>query len=151
MDNVIWSNLWPTKPGFYLFFGYEFEPKPGDKSGEKPAFSFVNVMQGANSLIVVGNGHFWYESEVDGYFTPVKLPVAPDMGQDGPVALKELSITERQLIGDLTEWIGETDADELAAAYGYIFGMDGTTDGSGIFKFTPVEGQYAGQREKELK
>ena len=147
MDNVVWSNLWPTKPGFYLFFGHENEREPGDG----PKFAFVTLKRESIGTYMVGNGRVWHESEVDGYFTPVKLPVAPDMGQDGTVFLKELVITEQQLIGDLTEWIGETDADELAAAYGYIFGMDGTTDGSGIFKFTPIEGQYAGQREKELR
>ncbi len=66
----MWTEQWPTKPGYYWFYGWPFKDRD-----DKPKLHFVEVWkEGA----FVTNGHFLYKSEGgEGYWMPVETPTPP--------------------------------------------------------------------------
>lgn len=70
-----WSKTWPTKPGLYWFYGYEFR----HEAGEKPNFYLVEVAMSGNHIpMYVTKGHFMYASEgTQGSWRKAELPEPP--------------------------------------------------------------------------
>lgn len=68
-----WTKTWPTKPGFYWFYGKQF----GD--GES-RFAWTECMQISNGVLIKGEGFIWWKTEGhDGVWTPAVLPEIPKL------------------------------------------------------------------------
>ena len=70
-----WTHEWPTKPGWYWFYG--------DPYKKEPEFRYivlhpVSVHQGANSLVYVTGAGFMYKVEAsNGLWTKMIVPEVP--------------------------------------------------------------------------
>lgn len=68
-----WIDEWPTRPGWYWFYGQCF----GDRTGQ-PEFHYVKVTKTSNSIAYLTGGHFLYPSEhAEGVWQPVVFPALP--------------------------------------------------------------------------
>lgn len=79
VDLVNWSKEWPTKPGFYWFFGW---PYKGEMKREmKPELNSVRVHKISNGTMVTRSGAFWFRSEWGGAgrFIKAEIPSMPDL------------------------------------------------------------------------
>lgn len=67
---------WPTKPGYYWFYGYRYGKFDGN--GEicaEPELVLCNAIKCANGFMITGDGQFLYKSEVEqANFIPATLP-----------------------------------------------------------------------------
>ena len=70
----MWKNEWPTEPGFYWFFGWQWDKEPGKRP---PKWSVVQVIEG---IRYVSNSHFMYKAESHpGKWHPILQPSEPDL------------------------------------------------------------------------
>ena len=69
-----WTNEFPTKPGWYWFYGYRWgRISCGNK--ETPRLMTVRVDKVNGGYIYIADGHFMYESEVeDAHFKKLDEP-----------------------------------------------------------------------------
>ena len=79
-----WTKKFPDRSGHYWFYGYRFGKYFGDpeKGGtlNKPELCHVKVRECMNGFMVVADGHFMYESEIEqGHFMPIELPEFPEL------------------------------------------------------------------------
>lgn len=73
-----WSQDFPTKPGYYWFYGDPFGNKRG-ADGLQVRLHWVRAYQGANSLVVVSDmNSFMYWDEVVGLWTQAIPPELPE-------------------------------------------------------------------------
>lgn len=71
MEEREWSAEWPTKPGWYWFFGYLY-------GGETREYAPVQVFKVSNGVVRTVNGNFMYRSEGHlGLFIPAIVPSPP--------------------------------------------------------------------------
>ncbi len=75
-----WSTVWPTVPGWYWFFGFEF----GEDSGKLKlvpveVWGPVRNSQGGESMVYVAGGgsYFMSQQEAVGAWTPMGVPEVP--------------------------------------------------------------------------
>lgn len=74
-----WITKYPTKPGYYWFYGYRYGKFFGKKKN-KPELMFIEVSKIINGLLVVANGQVMYESEIEeAHFMVAKLPEFPKL------------------------------------------------------------------------
>lgn len=69
-----WSDVWPTKKGFYWFYGVT------SNYDEKPALYYVKVRNAQNGhALYITEGRFLFQSErAKGQWMPVALPELPN-------------------------------------------------------------------------
>lgn len=77
----MWTLEPPNKAGGYWFYGYRFGRQYS--RSEKPVMVLVSVMEIANGLCLVGDGHFMFEHEAQGVWMPADIPESPDLSQFG--------------------------------------------------------------------
>lgn len=66
-----WTKIWPTKLGFYWFYGKQF----GDG---QPGFALIECFQISNGTLIKGDGFIWYKEQGHvGVFAPAVLPEIP--------------------------------------------------------------------------
>ena len=95
-----WSKKWPKKAGNYWFYGYRYG-KESCGTPNDPELVFMKVRKISNGFMLIGNGQFMYESEVEEpHFQKAILPELPHLKQ------KEANVkTESTYMGDqLTEF-----------------------------------------------
>lgn len=64
----MWTNKWPTTPGWYWFYGRHY-------GEDKHSLGMVRVVQISNGLMHTLNGHFMFKSEGHkGVFYPAIVP-----------------------------------------------------------------------------
>ena len=74
MDKVMWTNEWPTEPGYYWFYGQLFR----DRSNSADEFHFIRVYETANGRIVCVTGGYLLSRESGaGVWCPVGFPDLP--------------------------------------------------------------------------
>lgn len=70
--NNMWIGEWPTEPGWYWFYGFDFKPKFKD---EVPRLHMVHAIRISNGMAYICDGHFIYKSEAGkGFFHPADPP-----------------------------------------------------------------------------
>lgn len=75
-DGKIWSQLWPTEPGSYWFYGDPFGAK--EVRPEHVRSYFVRALQTSDSIVFICEGHFLYPQEASpGFWTPLETPKNP--------------------------------------------------------------------------
>lgn len=69
-----WSKEWPSKPGWYWFYGQQFK-------GEENELKAVEVfISGSNKPVVSAGSHFIFKSEVgDCRWLPIEKPSLPTL------------------------------------------------------------------------
>lgn len=69
-----WSSAWPTKVGWYWFFGQSYDEENCD-----PTLHSVKVVKIPNGVLVIRSGVFWYQSEWSGTgkFIKAVIPAYP--------------------------------------------------------------------------
>jgi hypothetical protein len=73
-----WTKEWPTKPGWYWFYGWPYGRVELFDEGIEPELNVVNVWKVANGLAYIRNGNFWYkEDKPVGLFCPMDVPELP--------------------------------------------------------------------------
>lgn len=76
---VIWTQEWPTEPGYYWFYGRRFSTR--NRCSDLPSeMSFVEVFMSAEeSPVYICNGNFLYKREATkGWWTRAELPDPPE-------------------------------------------------------------------------
>jgi len=69
-----WTNEFPTKPGWYWFYGYRWG-RISCGHEEKPELMTVKVSTIKNGFLYVADGQFMFESEVeDAHFKKLDEP-----------------------------------------------------------------------------
>jgi hypothetical protein len=70
---MMWTKEFPTKKGWYWFYGWTFTrtPTPDYKEAELLA---VRVWETKNGPVWVGPGYFMYQSETKGVWCPMDPP-----------------------------------------------------------------------------
>ncbi len=74
---TIWTEEWPTEPGWYWFWGYPYGKKKSkhDLGDNEPRLNIVRVAKISNGVMYVREGSFWGPSKkVSGMFTKAILP-----------------------------------------------------------------------------
>ncbi len=72
----MWSNEFPTEPGYYFCYGYRSEFSK--RNGSSKEFMFVKVTKNDHSTIYIANGHFIFKGEaVDCVWQPAQIPELP--------------------------------------------------------------------------
>ena len=67
----MWTNKWPTKPGWYWFYGRFY-------GEDRHSLGIVRVIQVSNGLTYILDGHGMFKSEGhDGVFHPLIVPTIP--------------------------------------------------------------------------
>jgi hypothetical protein len=68
--NKQWSAEWPTKPGYYWFFGYQFKSE-----SNKHLYTVRVVSIADNKRATICEGSFMYKSATGkGYWQEIELP-----------------------------------------------------------------------------
>lgn len=67
-----WYKEFPTKPGFYWFYGHRF------KGETEKELCIVKVSKISNGVMHTCNGNFMFEKETgEGWFFPLLIPDIP--------------------------------------------------------------------------
>ena len=75
MENKKWTKSWPTKPGYYWFYGYRYGKISCGRECD-PELMIVEVRKTkGNDVCFIANGQFMYKSEVEeAHFQEAILP-----------------------------------------------------------------------------
>lgn len=68
-----WKKEWPTKSGFYWFYGWAFQLW---KKHPRELY-YVQVLKISNGFLYITNGYDLDKSEAEGRWQPVILPKLP--------------------------------------------------------------------------
>ena len=71
-DRTKWTNDWPTEPGWYWLYGWDF-----GEDGEGPTLIPVKVHKIANGHMHVASGNFIFPAEAVGVWAPIEMPEVP--------------------------------------------------------------------------
>ena len=70
-----WTKKFPNKEGLYWFYGYRYGKKDFGKE-----FMLVDVRKVQGGFLIVANGQFMYESEIEeALFCRTEYPKIPEM------------------------------------------------------------------------
>lgn len=74
-----WTSKFPNKKGLYWFYGYRYGKKDYPVDNEKE-FILVNVRKIQNGFLIIANGQFMDEHEVEeALFCKTKYPEIPNL------------------------------------------------------------------------
>ena len=74
----MWTQEWPTEPGWYWFYGQCFRNWTGEWC---PRLYYVTARRCSNGMVYTTDGHFMYEEEAQGWWQPAVLPELPEDAQ----------------------------------------------------------------------
>lgn len=74
-----WSPEWPTKPGWYWFWGWP--SREAKRLGQDKRLMSTDVRTCATGLMSTSSGRFLFEGDTDGLWLPLETPELPE--EDG--------------------------------------------------------------------
>lgn len=73
-----WTKKFPNKEGLYWFYGYRYGKSMGSLPDNKKEFMLVSVRKITNGFLIVANGQFMEESELEeALFCKTEYPKIP--------------------------------------------------------------------------
>jgi hypothetical protein len=90
----MWNKFFPTKPGFYWFYGWMWY-REGDEHIREPKLHVIEARQSVDKMVYFYANTFIYPTEGHkGYFLPIPTPSGKELPHVSPATTDAKAIPE---------------------------------------------------------